>query len=57
MIFISCKHEVVVMESKHNESMFFFYSYMENMNTLSIQQWKLSKYMYAECLNVLCFIN
>ena len=31
--------------------------YLENFNKFLPQRWKNSQYMYAKCLNCLCFIN
>ena len=57
MIRISSKREAVMMESKDNQNILFFNSYLGNLNNLLMLQCKLLKCMYADCLNFLCFLN
>ena len=51
---ITSKCEVAVMESRHKQNVL-LYNYFGIVNTFSVQQWKLSKYMCSECLNIHCF--
>ena len=50
------KLELVVMKSKGNWSVLYFFSCLGTLNNLSMQKPELSKYMYSDCLNLLCFI-
>ena len=44
-------------DRKNNRFFYFCLYILENLNILSLQQWKLLKYMYAKCLTFPCFIN
>ena len=43
------------MESTHKQNFLLFFDYFGIVNTFSVQQWKLSKYVCFECLINQCF--
>ena len=51
------RSEAVVMESLEIRELLRFLFYLDILNKLLLLQCKHSKYMYAKCLNFLCFIN
>ena len=51
------KSEAVVIESIELRELLRFPIYLDILSKLSLLQRKHSKYMYAKCLNFLCFIN
>ena len=51
------KPELVVMERVEKQIFLYYRCIHRKLNNLSLQLWKLSKHMTAECLIFLCFIN
>ena len=49
--------EVVVIESTEVRELLRFLCYLDILNKFLLLQHKHSKYMYAKCLNFLCFIK
>ena len=57
MIIAESSKDVNQGKNRSMEFLHFSMHFSKKINKLLQQQWKHSKYMYAKCLNCLCFVN